>query len=69
MATSSPRTLFSEDEAATMLGVSVNELRSMVRAHIVRDDEVLADSIAAFQSSDLLILKILSGSARASTAS
>ena len=61
MATSSPRTLFSEDEAATMLGVSVDQLRSMVRDHIVRDDEVLADSIAAFQSSDLLILKILSG--------
>jgi hypothetical protein len=58
MMTNNSRPLYSEDEAATMLGVSVNQLRSLVKTHIVKED-----SVTAFQSTDLLILKILSRNA------
>jgi hypothetical protein len=46
-----------------MLGVSVDQLRSMVKAHIAKDYDVAGSSLAAFQSTDLLILKILSRNA------
>jgi hypothetical protein len=58
MMTNNSRPLYSEDEAATMLGVSVNQLRSLIKTHIVKED-----SVTAFQSTDLLILKILSRNA------
>jgi len=53
---------YSEREAAEELGVSVDQLRSLIRSHIVDSDEDLKNvPIANFHPSDLLVLKILSG--------
>jgi hypothetical protein len=53
---------YSEREAAEELGVSVEQLRSLIRSHIVDSDEDLNNiPIASFHPSDLLVLKLLSG--------
>ena len=53
---------YSEGEAAEELGVSVDQLRSLIRNHIVDTDEDLNNvGVASFHPSDLLVLKILSG--------
>jgi len=62
LATRPVKTHYSEHEAADELGVSVDQLRTMIRSHIVETDEELNNvGVASFQPSDLLILKILSG--------
>ena len=53
---------YSEREAAEELGVSIEQLRCLIRSHIVDTDEDLNNvPIASFHPSDLLVLKILSG--------
>lgn len=53
---------YSETEAAEELGVSVEQLRTMIRSHVVERDEDLNNvPVTTFQPSDLLILKLLSG--------
>ena len=53
---------YNETEAAEELGVSVEQLRSMIRSHVVERDEDLNNvRITSFQPSDLLILRLLSG--------
>jgi hypothetical protein len=53
---------YSETEAAEALGVSIDELRRLIRHHIVGAEDDLAPlSRASFQPSDLLLLKILAG--------
>ena len=53
---------YSELEAAQELGVTVDQLRSLIRSHIAQSDEDLNHvSTASFHPSDLLVLKILSG--------
>ncbi len=52
------KTQYSEVEAAEELGVSVERLRSLIRSHIV-DDENTAP-VMTFHLSDLLVLRILS---------
>lgn len=51
---------YSESEAAQQLGVTVEELRTLIRRHIVVDD---GDSgnvpMTSFQPSDLLVLRLL----------
>lgn len=55
------KTQYSEHEAAQELGVSVEQLRTLIRSHIVETDEDLNNvSVASFHPSDLLVLKILS---------
>jgi hypothetical protein len=56
------KTQYSEHEAAQELGVSVEELRTLIRSHIVETDEDL-DNVpsASFHPSDLLVLKLLLG--------
>jgi hypothetical protein len=49
---------FSEDEAARRLGVSVEQLRMLVRDHITAGDDTAVDS---FQPSDLILLRVLAG--------
>ena len=61
MTTKTQRAPYSEQETATMLGVSVDHLRSMVKAYVVKDDDMPEDWIAALQPSDLLLLRVLSG--------
>ena len=62
LATKSSKTQYSEQEAAKELGVTVEELRALIRSHIAESDEDLNNvSVASFHPSDLLILKLLSG--------
>lgn len=56
---------YSETEAAEELGVSVEQLRSMIRSHVVdRDEDLNNVAVTTFQPSDLLILRLLAGSAK-----
>lgn len=51
---------YSETEAAEELGVSVAQLRTMIRSHVVDRDEDLDNvPVTTFQPSDLLILRLL----------
>ena len=51
---------YSEAEAAEQLGISVLQLRTMIRSHVVDKDEDLNNVPAhTFQPSDLLILRLL----------
>lgn len=53
---------YSETEAAEELGISVVQLRTMIRSHVVEHDEDLNNvPVTQFQPSDLLILRLLSG--------
>jgi hypothetical protein len=53
---------YSENEAAEELGVSVEQLRRMIRSHVVdRDEDVHNIPVTTFQPSDLLILRLLAG--------
>ena len=53
---------YSEAEAAEQLGVSVLQLRSMIRSHVVdRDEDLNNVPVHTFQPSDLLILRLLAG--------
>lgn len=51
---------YSESEAASALGVSVDHLRTLIRSHIVRAEEDMANvPTTTFQPSDLLILRMI----------
>lgn len=51
---------YSETEAAEELGVSVEQLRLMIRSHVVdRDEDLTNVPVTTFQPSDLLILRLL----------
>jgi hypothetical protein len=53
---------YSEAEAAEQLGISVLQLRTMIRSHVVDKDEDLNNvPVHTFQPSDLLILRLLTG--------
>ncbi len=54
------KTQYSEGEAAQELGVSLEELRTLIRSHIVdTDDDLNNVPMASFHPSDLLVLKLL----------
>lgn len=62
LATKSTKTQYSVQEAAKELGVSVEELRTLIRSHIAESEEDLNNvSVTSFHPSDLLVLKLLSG--------
>lgn len=51
---------YSETEAAEELGVSIEQLRSMIRSHVIdRDEDLTNVPVTTFQPSDLLILRLL----------
>ena len=53
---------YSETEAAEELGISIDQLRTMIRSHVVdRDEDLNNIPVTTFQPSDLLILRLLSG--------
>jgi hypothetical protein len=57
------KTQYSEPEAAQELGVTVEQLRALIRSHIAQSEEDLNHvAVATFHPSDLLVLKILAGS-------
>ena len=54
------KTQYSELEAAQELGVTVEQLRTLIRSHIAQsDDDLNHVAVATFHPSDLLVLKIL----------
>lgn len=54
---------YSELEAATELGMSIEELRALIRNHIVKNDaELTSTAVETFNASDLLLLRILAHS-------
>jgi hypothetical protein len=56
------KTQYSEAEAAQELGLTVEQLRVLIRNHIAQSDEDLHHiAMARFHPSDLLVLKILAG--------
>jgi hypothetical protein len=56
------KTQFTEVEAAEELGISVLQLRQLIRSHVVESEEDLRNvPIAQFQLSDLLLLRLLAG--------
>jgi hypothetical protein len=59
--TRSQKSHYSESEAAVALGLSVEELRSLVRNHILKNNEEDASHVASatYQPSDLLILRMV----------
>ena len=60
--TKAAKAQYSETEAADELGLSIDQLRTLIRSHIVERDEDLTNvPVAQFQPSDLLLLRILSG--------
>jgi hypothetical protein len=62
LATKANKTQYSELEAAQELGVTVEQLRTLIRSHIARSEEDLNHiAVASFHPSDLLVLKILAG--------
>ena len=52
---------YSEIEVAETLGVSIEELRALVRSHIAAGEESGNGAVTVFHSSDLLVLRILTG--------
>jgi len=65
LSTKSNQTQYSEVEAAQELGVTVDQLRVLIRSHIAQTDEDLTHiAVASFHASDLLVLKILAGQQR-----
>lgn len=53
---------YSEAEAAEELGITVAQLRTMIRSHVVdRDEDLNNVPVTTFQPSDLLILRLLAG--------
>jgi hypothetical protein len=56
------KTQYSEVEAAQELGMTVEQLRVLIRNHIAQSDEDLNHiAMASFHPSDLLVLKLLAG--------
>ena len=65
MVVSSPhaQTQYSELEAAIELGVTIEQLHSLIRSHIVDDDtdvDLSSFSVCNLHPSDLVVLRILS---------
>jgi hypothetical protein len=54
------RVEYSETEAAEMLGITVENLRALVRSHIVKDEDPSV-TVESFHQSDLLLLRLLAG--------
>ncbi|MGB9609428.1 MAG: hypothetical protein ACPL7M_00530 [Bryobacteraceae bacterium] len=55
-----PKGYYNETEAAQALGVTLDEFRALVRAHILESDEDLANLPRIYyQPSDLVVLRLL----------
>jgi hypothetical protein len=62
MTRTTTKSQYSETEAAEELGISIAQLRIMIRSHVVEHDEDLTNvPVTTFQPSDLLILRLLAG--------
>jgi hypothetical protein len=55
------RSYYSESEAARSMGLSVEELRALIRRHIVDSEEDMSNCPkATFYPADLIVLRLLS---------
>ncbi|MBI4893209.1 MAG: hypothetical protein HY821_21475 [Acidobacteria bacterium] len=65
MTTSRPgKGYYNEHEAAQALGISLDQLRTLVRRHILGTEDGIENlPITSFQPSDLLLLRLLSSQA------
>jgi hypothetical protein len=54
-----PKSEYTEYEVAQELGVSVEQLRIVIRERILADDEVREVPVSVFQPSDLVLLRLL----------
>ena len=53
---------YTEAEAAAALGITLEELRSLVRSHVTPSEEDLNNvAVMAFRPSDILMLRLLAG--------
>ena len=52
---------YTEEEAASALGVSVSELRALVRTHVTKGELEGEIPIPALRPTDLLLLQMLAG--------
>ena len=50
---------YTEIEAAVEIGVSVDELRSLINTHVISRDEEGETQASRFQIGDLVLLKVL----------
>ena len=56
---------YTEEEAASALGVSISDLRALVRTHVTKDEaerESVEIPLPSFRPSDILLLKMLTES-------
>jgi hypothetical protein len=51
---------YTEEEAASALGISIGQLRSLVRTHVIKEEVGMDVPIPSFRPTDLLLLKMLS---------
>jgi hypothetical protein len=56
---------FSEPEAARMLGVSIDQLRSLVQGLVAQDEGSAGATMNTYQQTDLILLRILAQTPRA----
>lgn len=50
---------YTETEAAAVLGISVDELRALVRRHVIKEESDSELPVPVFRPTDLLLLKML----------
>jgi hypothetical protein len=60
---------YTEEEAASALGISIGQLRTLVRTHVIKEDVGPDVAIPSFRPTDLLLLKMLSQSHATATSS
>ena len=58
---------YTEDEAASALGISIGQLRSLVRTHVIKEETAPDVPMPSFRPTDLLLLKMLSQSQQVTT--
>jgi hypothetical protein len=51
---------YTEEEAASALGISIGQLRSLVKTHVIQEESGTDVPIPIFRPTDLLLLKMLS---------
>jgi hypothetical protein len=51
---------YTEEEAASALGISISQLRTLVRTHVIQEESGADVPIPTFRPTDLLLLKMLS---------
>jgi hypothetical protein len=51
---------YTEEEAASALGISISQLRTLVKTHVIQEDSGPEVPIPSFRPTDLLLLKMLS---------